>query len=97
MVPDHRISGNGTSITAHFDAKTNKHRVDVTFSETVARLLAMPADGGRPCVDCGEPVDEDSVCLGPEREDDVGEFVSKKSEGSGINSAADHAYSVTVE
>lgn len=57
----------------------------------------MPADDVRPCVDCGEPGDEDSECLGPEREGNVGEFVSKKSEGSGINSAADHAYSVTVE
>lgn len=31
-------------ITAHFDATTNKHRIDVTFSETVACLLAcLPA------------------------------------------------------
>ena len=29
-----------TRVAAHFDATTNQHRVDVTFSETVARSLA---------------------------------------------------------
>lgn len=34
-----------TRVAAHFDATTNQHRVDVTFSETVARSLACHACG----------------------------------------------------
>ncbi len=97
MVPDHRILGNGTQITASFDRQTNKHQIDVTFSETVARLLAGPAGNLRSLVDHGDFAGNDSAVLCDCGEDASGECAAKKSGGSRITSAADDAYSVTVE
>ena len=97
MVPDHRILGNGTTITAHFDAASNKHRIDVTFSETVSRLLAGPAGNQHQSADAGNPSEDSAACLCTDGEDDAGENAVKKSGGSGGPSAADHAYPVTVE
>ncbi len=86
-----------TTITAHFDPSTNKHRVEVTFSETVARLLAVPSGDQHPSTDAGDPDDDGGACLWSNREERVGETAAKKSRGSGVDSAADHAYPVTVE
>ena len=97
MVPDHRILGNGTTITAHFDRASNKHRIDVTFSETVARLLAGPAGDQHQLADAGNPSEDSAACLCMDGDDDAGECAVKKFGGSGVDSAADHAYPVTVE
>jgi len=97
MVPDHRILGNSTTITAYFDATTNKHRVDVTFSETVARLLVGPGDVQHQSADAVNPSEDNAACLCMDGEDVSGECAVKKSGGSGVDSAADHAYPVTVE
>ena len=96
-VPDNQILDNGTNIKVHFDRPTNKHRIDVTFSVSVARRLA--ADGKLQCAT------EDDIETGGCQTDEVrdeeenggSELVGKKSRGSGEVSAADHAYSVTVE
>lgn len=95
MVPDQTISDN--SITAHFDSASNKHRIDVTFSETVARLLAGPAGDQHHLADAGNPSEDNAACLCMDGEDEAGESAGKKSGGSGVDSAADHAYPVTVE
>ena len=97
MVPDLRILGNGTTITAHFDRASNKHRIDVTFSETVARLLAGPAGDQHQSADTGNPSEDSTACLCVDGEDDAGECAVKKSGGSGRPPAADHAYPVTFE
>lgn len=86
-----------TRVTAHFDASSNKHRVDVTFSGTVARLLASPGGGQHPPADAGNPSEDNAACLCVDGEDEAGESTVKKSGGSGVDSAADHVYSVTVE
>jgi DNA invertase Pin-like site-specific DNA recombinase len=84
-------------VTAHFDATTNKHRVDVTFSESVARLLASDGKHHYP-IDCeGGAVSASENEIRNEDEEGLGEFVGKKSGGSTMISAAEHAYSVTVE
>ena len=86
-----------TRVTAHFDATTNKHRVDVVFSEAVARQLASNGKHHYP-IDCeGGAVSASENEIGNEDENALGEFVGKKSGGSTMISAADHAYSVTVE
>ncbi len=97
IVPDHLILGNGTRITASFDRETNKHQIDVTFSETVARALAGPAGDLRPLANDGDPAGNDSAVVCRSGEDAAGESAVKKSGGSRITSAADHAYPVTVE
>ncbi len=97
MVPDQGILGNGTRITASFDRQTNKHQIDVTFSETVARLLAGPAGDLRSFADDGDLLGNDSAVLCRSGKDAAGECAVKKSGGSRIDSAADHAYLVTVE
>lgn len=86
-----------TTITAHFDRASNKHRIDVMFSETVARLLAGPAGDQHHSADAGNPSEDSAACLCVDGEKDAGECAVKKSEGSGVDSAADHAYPVTVE
>ena len=86
-----------TRITAHFDPSTNKHRVDVTFSETVSRMLAGPVVGQDHLVGTGNSSEDNAVCLCVDGDEVSGEFAVKKSGGSGVDSAADHAYPVTVE
>ena len=86
-----------TRITAHFDPSTNKHRVDVTFSETVARMLAGPGVSQDHLADAGNPSEDNAACFCIDGEDVSGECAVKKSGGSGVDSAADHAYPVTVE
>ena len=86
-----------TRVTAHFDRASNKHRIDVTFSETVARLLAGPAGDQHHSGDAGNPSEDNAACLCTDGDDEAGECAVKKSGGSGVDSAADHAYSVTVE
>lgn len=86
-----------TRITASFDRQTNKHQIDVTFSESFARLLARPTGDLRSSADDGDPSGNDSAVLCVSGVDVSEDYVAKKSQGSRINSAADHAYSVTVE
>ena len=86
-----------TTIAVHFDCASNKHRIDVTFSETVSRLIA--AD--RVCQQTTWDDSETGRCqTGTIRgNEEIGdeEFVGKKSGGSTMTSAADLAKSVTVE
>ena len=86
-----------TRITAHFDPSTNKHRVDVTFSETVAGMLARPGVVQDHLADTGDPPEDNAACFCVDGDEVSGECAVKKSRGSGVDSAADHAYSVTVE
>lgn len=86
-----------TRITAHFDQSTNKHRVDVTFSETVARQLAVPAVDLRACVDPENQSEDNAACICIDGEDDVEDRAVKKPWGSWGTSAADRPYPVTVE
>ncbi len=86
-----------TRITASFDRQTNKHQIDVTFSKTVARLLARPVGEQRASADDRDPQENASEVHWRNGEDCWGECEVKKSGGSRISSAADHAYPVTVE
>ena len=86
-----------TTITAHFDAGSNKHRIEVKFSELIARLLAVPTGDQHHSSDVRDPSDDNAACISTANEDVSGEGAVKKSEGSGVDSAADHAYPVTVE
>ena len=97
MFPDHRIFDNCTVITAHFDASSNKHRIDVTFSETVARLLAGTTGDQHHLADTGNPSEDNAAFLCEDLEERAGESVVKMSGCSGGSFAADHAYPVTVE
>jgi hypothetical protein len=86
-----------TRITAHFDRASNKHRIDVTFSETVACLLAADGVYQRTTGDDSETGRcQTGTIRGNEGNGDE-ESVGKKSGGSMMTSAADHAYSLTVE
>ncbi len=69
----------------------------MTFSETVARLLARPAGDQHHLADTGNPSEDNAACLCVSGDDEAGESAGKKSGGSGINSAAELAYPVTVE
>ncbi len=86
-----------TRITASFDQPSKKHQIDVEFSETVSRLLAPSCGNQQPTADEQEPTGNTSAALGGSGEEGSGGSVAKKSGDSRINSAADHAYSVTVE
>lgn len=86
-----------TTITAHVDRASNKRRIDVTFSETLARLIARAAGDRHQSGDAGNPSEGNAVCLCVDGEDDAGEHPVKKPGGSGVTSAAEHAYSVMVE
>ncbi|MGV0960257.1 MAG: recombinase family protein [Limnohabitans sp.] len=86
-----------TKITASFDRSTNKHQIDVMFSETVSRLLAPSGDDQAPLAEHQEHPDNNSAVLSGTGENCSGGDAVKKSGGSTITRAADHAYSITVE
>jgi len=86
-----------TTITVSFDGATNKHQIDVTFSETVARVLADPAGDLRSLTNRKDPMGSDSMDRCNLLEDAVQQRGVKKSVGSSIKSAADLTYPVTVE
>lgn len=86
-----------TRITASFDRETNKHQINVTFSESVARSLASTAGDLRSLEESEDPSGNDSAVLCDCGEDAAGECAAKKSGGSRITSAAEIDYSVTVE
>jgi hypothetical protein len=86
-----------TTITVHFDAKLNKHRLTVRFSEEIRRLFEKTSTEIRPIVNNTESSSGDSGTLCEVRDGLQGENSGKKSWGSRINSAAKIDYSVTVE
>jgi hypothetical protein len=94
---DHEVLDNITRITASFDQTSKKHQIDVEFSETVSRLLAPSCGNQQPTADEQEPTGNTSAALCVSGEDCSGGDAVKKSGGSTISYAADHAYSVTVE
>lgn len=86
-----------TSITASFDQTSKKHQIEVEFSETVSNWLAPSSVDQQPLAGEQEPTGDPATALGVSGEDgSVGDAV-KKTGGSRINLATDHAYSVTVE
>jgi hypothetical protein len=89
--------GYDKGITASFDRTTNKHQIDVTFSETVSRWLAPSRGDQQPVAEQQELSGDDSAGMCVTGENGSGGDAGKKSGGSTINSAADHTYSVTVE
>jgi len=86
-----------TQITVHFDAISNRHRIDVTFSETIARLLADGTRGECQMAHAESQQEFNAVQRLRRCIDASGGSASKKSGGSRVDSAADHLYSVTVE
>jgi DNA invertase Pin-like site-specific DNA recombinase len=86
-----------TRITASFDQTSKKHQIEVEFSETVSRLLAPSSVDQQPTAVEQEPTGDTSASLGVSGKDGSGGDAVKKSGGSTISYAADHAYSVTVE
>ncbi|MGV0960261.1 MAG: hypothetical protein ACOYB1_10535 [Limnohabitans sp.] len=96
-IPEQEGLGNVTKITASFDRSTNKHQIDVMFSETVSRLLAPSGDDQAPLAEHQEHPDNNSAVLSGTGENCSGGDAVKKSGGSTITRAADHAYSITVE
>lgn len=86
-----------TRVTAHFDATTTNHRVDVTFSETVARLLADDQGGRKLSVDDSVTGGCQTVAINGKGENYAGDDAGKKSGGSTTMSAAEQTYSTTVE
>ena len=86
-----------TKITASFDRTTNKHQIDVMFSETVSRLLAQSRDDQQPVAQHQELPENNSADLCGTGENCLRGNAGKKSGGSMITCAADHTYSVTVE
>ena len=88
---------NITTITASFDRTTNKHQIDVMFSETVSRLLAQSRDDQQPVAQHQELPENNSADLCGTGENCLRGNAGKKSGGSMITCAADHTYSVTVE
>jgi hypothetical protein len=96
-IPDQEVLGNITRITASFDQTSKKHQIDVEFSETVSRLLAPSCGNQQPTADEQEPTGKISAALCVFGVDGSGGDAVKKSGGSTISYAADHAYSTTVE
>lgn len=86
-----------TTITVSFDGATNKHQIDVMFTETVARVLADPAGDLRSLTNRKDPMGSDSMDRCNLLEDAVQQRGIKKPVGSSIKSAADLTYPVTVE
>lgn len=86
-----------TGITASFDQTSKKHQIDVEFSETVSRLLSPSCGNQQPTADEQESTGNTSAVLCVSGEDGSGGDAVKKSGGSTISYAADHAYSTTVE
>jgi hypothetical protein len=70
-------------MSCHFDATTNKHWIDVTFSETVSHLIIGPGDVQYQSADAENPSEDNAACLRADGEDDAGESAGKKSWGSG--------------
>lgn len=86
-----------TTITVHFDTKLNKHRLTVRFSEENRRFFEKTSTKIRPIVNNTESSPGDSEILCEVRDGLHWGDSGKKSWGSGINSAAEGRYSVTVE
>jgi len=78
-----------TQITAHFDSATNKHRIDVTFSEVVAQAFAHSSEHDDNLEEGGGSME---ALTG-----DCSKDGGSESGDSGNNFATDHAYPVTVE
>ncbi len=86
-----------TRISVHFDATSNKHRVDVEFSAQLSRLLADEGGADNRSDPPGEPHSNQAQELSDRSEDSEGDCVGKKPRGSWESSAAEINYSVTVE
>jgi DNA invertase Pin-like site-specific DNA recombinase len=86
-----------TRITASFDQTSKKHQIDVEFSVTVFSLLAPSCGNQQPTADEQEPTGNTSAAFCVPGVDGLGGDAVKKSGGSTISYAADHAYSMTVE
>jgi DNA invertase Pin-like site-specific DNA recombinase len=84
-------------ITVHFDVESAKHRIDVMFSEGVARLVAERTGSERQMAHAGSQQEDNAACLLMLGEDNLEKSAAKKSVGSRVGSAANHAYTVTVE
>lgn len=85
------------SITASFDQTSKKHQIDVEFSETVSRWFAPSCGNQQPSADEQELPGKTSAALGVSGEDGSGGDAATWSGCSTNSTAADHAYSVTVE
>jgi hypothetical protein len=81
----------------HFDVESAKHRIDVMFSEGVARLVAERTGSERQMAHAGSQQEDNAACLLMLGEDNLEKSAAKKSVGSRVGSAANHAYTVTVE
>ena len=81
----------------HFDRERKKHRVDVMFSEHVARQLAKPSCH-QVCLEADGKINGNKLAPAAlHAESGLGQRAVKKWVGSRTNPAAEHAYSVTVE
>lgn len=78
-----------TSIKVHFCSATNKHRIDVTFSEAVAQAFVQPSEHDD---NLGEGGGSMEALTG-----DCSKDGGSETRDSGSNFATDHAYPVTVE
>ena len=78
-----------TTIKVHFDSATNKHRIDVTFSEAVAQAFAKSSKYDDNLGEGGGSME----ALTGDCSKDGGIML----EDSGNNFATDHVYPVTVE
>jgi hypothetical protein len=94
---DQEVLGNITRITASFDQTSKKHQIDVEFSVTVFSLLAPSCGNQQPTADEQEPTGNTSAAFCVPGVDGLGGDAVKKSGGSTISYAADHAYSMTFE
>jgi len=86
-----------TRITASFNQSTNKHQIDVVFSESVSNLLAPLYGNLHPTADEQVQPENISMSLSLPFEDSAGGYAVKKLVGSRTTPAAEHAKSVTVE
>ncbi len=85
------------TIKVFFDGITKQHRLDIEFSEVIARLLASASAPQRASVDCREHAGDTCASLCEGDRVHLGGDAGKKQGGSGVNSAAEQDYSVTVE
>ena len=88
-IPDLSVLGNITRITASFDKGTNKHQIDVTFSETVAQAFAKTSD-------FSDNSGEDRMTIEVLTYSNS-QLDRDQSGDCGITSGTDHPYTVTVE
>jgi cytochrome c oxidase subunit 1 len=86
------VIGNMTSkITVHFDRERKKHRVDVTFSEQVARQLAKPSCH-QVCLEGDGKINGNTLAPAAlHAESGLVQRAVKKRVGSRTNPAAEHA------